>query len=192
MRHAESEWNAQSLWQGRGDPPLSDRGRILAARAADSLPDVGELVFASPLRRAVSTAQIIAAVRGLGPVEIDDDLQEWDVGEWTGLTSAQIEQRFPNEFAAWREGTLKRYPGGGDRTTHHGTVLAALRRIVAPRPEGKVLVVTHAGSIGSLEHHLGVHPGRAIRQLEGRWFELGDTLRVASERVALLDDDLSG
>jgi len=42
IRHGESTWNAAGLWQGQGDPPLSDRGRsqarLLAKRLAAEAP----------------------------------------------------------------------------------------------------------------------------------------------------------
>ena len=37
VRHGESTWNAENIWQGQADPPLSDRGVRQALDAATHL-----------------------------------------------------------------------------------------------------------------------------------------------------------
>jgi len=93
-RHGQSEWNALGRWQGQADPPLSDLGRRQAHEAARSLGTV-DGIWASDLQRAAETAVIIGDDMGVGPVVLDADLRERDAGEWTGLTRAEIERRYP-------------------------------------------------------------------------------------------------
>jgi probable phosphoglycerate mutase len=97
----------------------------------------------SDLRRARETADTVGARLGL-PVEVDQRLREVDVGEWSGLTSAEVEQRFPNGHlrrlrgeTGWEEGET--YEAMSTR------VQAALVAIAASRPDERVLVVTHGG-----------------------------------------------
>lgn len=189
VRHAESEWNAQGRWQGQGDPPLSERGRDEAARAAHRLRELfdGGPVVASSLRRALETAEIIAAELGLHPLHVEPELREVAVGEWTGLTRAEIEERFPAEWAALGAGTLEGFPGGETRRAFGERVVAALERLTEQHRGRRVLVVTHGGAIHALERWLDVHPGATIGNLVGRWFELGVEPRATSERIPLLE-----
>src|ERR671917_2105987 len=99
VRHGQSEWNAVGRWQGQADPPLSDVGRQQARSAARSLGAL-DAIFASDLQRATETAMIIAAELGVGPVVVDPDLRERDAGEWSGLTRAEIEERYPGYLNA--------------------------------------------------------------------------------------------
>ncbi len=188
VRHAESEWNAQRRWQGRGDPPLSEHGREQAKVAAQSLSGEIDVVVASPQRRAIETAEIISRALGLGEVATDEGLREIDVGEWTGLNIDEVESRWGDELKAWRAGELDATPGGEDRHAFLERVLAALGRARDAHVGKRVLVLTHGGAIGRVERHLGCHPGHGAGNLTGRWFELNGELRVLGDRIKLLPE----
>ena len=159
VRHAESEWNAQRRWQGRGDPPLSEHGREQAGIAAEHLSGDVDVAFASPQLRAIETAEIIAKKLGLGEVSTDEGLREIDVGEWTGLTIDAVESRWGDELKAWRAGELDAPPGGEDRHAFLQRLLAALEHVREAHGDKRVLVLTHGGAIGRLERHLDCSPG---------------------------------
>src|SRR5919112_629524 len=115
VRHAQSEWNATGRWQGCADPPLSELGAAQAAEAAARLValDVGfTAVASSHLDGARRTAQLIADALGIDEVTVDEGLRERDVGEWSGHTTAEIDERWPGMRDAWRNGHLDRLPGG--------------------------------------------------------------------------------
>jgi probable phosphoglycerate mutase len=181
-RHGQSEWNALGRWQGQADPPLSDLGRLQAREAARSIGSV-DAVWASDLQRAVETATIIAGEIGVGPVVVDVDLRERDAGEFSGLTRAEIEERFPGYLAAER-----RPPSWEPDDVLLARALGALRRIAAALPGGDVLVVTHGGLVYTLEAHLGAGFER-LANTEGRWLEVdGERLRLG-DRVLLADPE---
>jgi probable phosphoglycerate mutase len=182
VRHGQSEWNAIGRWQGQADPPLSDLGRRQAREAARAVGAV-DAVWSSDLQRAAETAAIVAADVGVGPVVLDPDLRERDAGEYSGLTRAEIEQRFPGYLAAHRR------PPGWEPDEHLlGRALRALRRIAQEVPGGDVLVVTHGGLVYTIEDHLGADHGR-LANAEGRWLDIaGDRLRLG-ERILLADPD---
>lgn len=186
LRHAQSEWNADGRWQGHADPPLSDAGRAQAAAAAARLSGEVREAVSSDLLRAAQTADVIAEALGLGPVTLEPGLREIDVGEWTGLTRAEIEERWPGLLDEWRAGRLTSIPGGEDREAFRERIVASLGRLTGRSPDTPLLVVTHAGAIGVLERHLGVHPGVSVPQLCARWFEVGETISVIGDRVDLL------
>jgi broad specificity phosphatase PhoE len=136
VRHGETEWNRQLRWQGHADPPLNETGRAQARELAQALAhDRIDAVYSSDLRRAAETAEAIAVPRGL-PVYLDPGLREIDVGGREGLTREEVEARFPD--GRW---------DGESHAAHAERVLAALTRIAARYPNGRVLVVGHGGTL---------------------------------------------
>lgn len=186
VRHGQSEWNAIGRWQGQADPPLSGGGADESARAVEALAGFRGPVVSSDLRRAAQTANIVANALGLGAVALHEGLREIDVGEWCGLTHVEIDARFPGALDDWRAGRLERPPGGEDRASFRGRVLAALSAIAETHPGAEVLVVTHGGAIHTVERHLGIVEDTSVGNLGGRWFEMGREIRAASGRVSLL------
>jgi probable phosphoglycerate mutase len=194
VRHGQSEWNAVGRWQGQADPPLSDLGRAQGRAAARSLGAL-DAVYASDLQRATETALIIAEQLGIGPVILDPDLRERDAGEWSGLTRAEIHERYPGYLPDDRHrafapdgGTPKRPPGWEPDEQLRERVLNALGRIHDDVPEGDVLAVTHGGVIYVLEGYLG-DPFHRLANGEGRWIELDGGKLVLGDRVLLVNDD---
>jgi 2,3-bisphosphoglycerate-dependent phosphoglycerate mutase len=108
LRHGESTWNAENLFTGWVDVPLSEKGRTEARRAGellretDTLPDV---VHTSTLRRAISTANISLDVadRHWIPVRRDWRLNERHYGALQGKNKKQTLEAFGEEqFMLWR------------------------------------------------------------------------------------------
>ena len=167
LRHGESTWNAEDRWQGWEDPPLSDAGRRQAEAAVAGLTGAGlEAVVCSDLARAHGTADILARALGLA-VEVEPALRERDVGAWAGLTPAQIERGWPGALSEWRTRRLANPPGGETDASLTARALDVVQRLAA-RPEGSLLVVTHAGVVRAVERHLGRQPSRTPN-LSGRW-----------------------
>jgi broad specificity phosphatase PhoE len=146
VRHGETDWNRERRFQGHADPPLNETGRDQARALAEALGrEKIDAVYTSDLARARETAEILAAPLGADVVVLRD-LREIDVGEWQGLTWAEIEERFPEGVRAWRERGYgweqgESYERLGER------VVAALRRIAAGHPSQRVLVVGHGGTV---------------------------------------------
>jgi broad specificity phosphatase PhoE len=147
-RHGETDWNRDGVWQGWADPPLNETGRAQARELAEQLREVRiDAVYASDLRRASETAEIVAAPHGV-PVITDAALREIDIGSWSGLTRAEIEQRFPNGER----------PDGETRDQHAARVLAAVERIARENAGRRVLLVTHGGTMRALHGHVSDEP----------------------------------
>jgi glucosyl-3-phosphoglycerate phosphatase len=190
LRHGQSTWNADGRWQGQADPPLSALGEEQAGDAARRLAH-GQFcrVLASDLRRARRTAEILAEALGL-PVEVDPDLREIDVGDWQGLTRAEINQRAPGALAEWSEGRSESTPGGETRTHLTDRARAALMRAaMAASPGDRVLLVSHGALIRNLDRALGLAP-HGIGNLAGRWYEAdANGLLAPAEVVSLADPE---
>ena len=179
-RHGQSEWNALGRWQGQADPPLTDLGRRQAHEAARSLGAV-DGIWASDLQRAAETAAIIGDDMGVGPVVVDADLRERDAGEWTGLTRAEIEQRYPGYLPDGRR------PASWESDEQLvARAQRALRRIADAIPGGEVLVITHAGVVFAVERHLGRDRTR-LANVEGRWVTIAPEGLRLGDRVVLAE-----
>jgi probable phosphoglycerate mutase len=150
IRHGETAWNAERRLQGHLDIPLNPEGERQAALLAEALaPERIDLVASSDLARARQTAEAVANLRGM-QVHIEPGLRERCYGGFEGLLYAEIEQRFPAEFAAWQgrdvDGVL---PPGANRgetfrqffTRATGAILA----LAAAHPGRTVALVAHGG-----------------------------------------------
>ena len=103
VRHGETEWALARRHTGRTDIPLTDDGR---AQAAALRPRLEARAFASVLASPLSRAWDTARLAGLDPVA-DEDLLEWDYGEYEGITTAEVRASRP-DWLLWRDGC----PGG--------------------------------------------------------------------------------
>ena len=148
-RHGETDWNRERRWQGHADQPLNECGREQARGLAERLRDVApELVYSSDLARARETAEIVGALLGL-TVRLDARLREVDVGEWSGLTTAEVEVLYPDGLERRRLGRTG-WERGETFEAMGVRVVAALRDIAAASPDGRVLVITHGGCVRSV------------------------------------------
>jgi broad specificity phosphatase PhoE len=142
VRHGETDWNAERRYQGHADVPLNERGREQAQALAEQLAgEALDAIYASDLSRARVTAEVVAERLGL-PVVADPDLREIDVGAVEGLTFDES-----SAFDGWQ---------GEPKENHAERVLRAIHRIAEQHPDGRVLVVTHGGSMRRVHEHLGL------------------------------------
>ena len=171
-RHGETEWNRVGRWQGHADPPLNDAGRGQAEELAERLAGDGiAAIYSSDLRRASQTAHVVADRLGLAVVE-DAGLREIDVGSWSGLTRAEVEQRFPEGYARWLAGEIGH--DGETREELAERVVGAVERIAAQHPDDTILVVTHGGAIRALRRYADGDPGDPIENCGTSSLELVD------------------
>jgi broad specificity phosphatase PhoE len=148
VRHGETDWNRENRFQGHADPPLNARGRRQARELAGTLEtETFDRVYSSPLLRASETAAILVAERRI-EVRIDAALREVDVGSWSGLTRADVEERFPAGYRRWLA-----YGHGWDHGETYeelgGRVVSWLLELGAAHRDANVLAVTHGGPIRS-------------------------------------------
>lgn len=144
IRHPETRANTESRYIGRMDSPLSPRGERQSAWLARSVENWGaDVVFSSPLGRALSTARVIAP-EGVA-VRVLEELAEIDFGVAEGLTYDEIRER----------GIVLDYVGNGPIAPDGETGLAfdarvrAAADLIAAGPERSV-VVTHGGVVRRL------------------------------------------
>jgi probable phosphoglycerate mutase len=102
-RHGETAWNAEGRYQGQEDIPLSEVGEAQARLLGDRLKHVHiDRAVASPLQRALRTAELALGEDRVGKLITDAGLMEIAHGTWEGLLAAEIRDRDPDRLLAWR------------------------------------------------------------------------------------------
>jgi broad specificity phosphatase PhoE len=146
IRHASTQWNAEGRMQGRRDVPLSAAGRAEVAtwRLPADLDDAID-VLASPLARAVETAQLLSK----RVPRIEPALIEMDWGAWEGCSLGELSARYGDAFACNARRGLDFRPHEGESPRD---VMARLGRWLATLgARGQpLLVVTHNGVLRAL------------------------------------------
>ena len=151
IRHGQTEKNRANVLQGRSDIPLNDSGRQQAEEVKDQLIKAGihfDLVYTSPLIRAVQTAAIIA--EGIPQLK-DDRLIEMDYGPYEGMDLANPA---PEVLEFFRDFVHNPAPNGMEPLQaivfRLGSFLEEIREEAA---EKNILISTHAIAMkGALEY----------------------------------------
>jgi probable phosphoglycerate mutase len=133
------------------DPPLSAAGRQQAERVAQWLArERIERVYASPLRRAVETAQPLAAALSTelriepGVSEFDQDAQHY----------VPLEELKRTDYARWRQLMESGFAGAFDPEVFRANVVRAIESIIGDNRGARVAVVCHGGVINVWAAHL--------------------------------------
>jgi probable phosphoglycerate mutase len=146
VRHGQTEWSASGKHTSTTDLPLTDEGRRAATALRERLRDRDfALVLSSPRRRARDTCELA----GL-KCEVDEDLAEFDYGDYEGLTTKEIRAERP-DWSLWRDGAP-----GGEVAAQVG---ARVDRVIARALEA-------GGDVALFAH------GHVLRVLAARWLEL--------------------
>lgn len=167
VRHGEATGNASGLLLGRGEWPLTDRGRAQAAAVADGLRAVGvQRVLTSPTGRAHQTADMVAGACGTGPAVVDDRWVELDYGTFDGMPLGDVPRDLWRRWQA--DPTL--VPAGGESLADLGqrvrTACDELARAGAEMrsTDRHAVVVSHVSPIkAAVAWALGADDGVAWR-----------------------------
>ncbi|MGB9224553.1 MAG: histidine phosphatase family protein [Mycobacterium sp.] len=134
------------------DPDLSEAGLAQIARLPEALIRFPiSRVVSSPQRRAIQTAEPVAAAHGLA-VDIDDRLAEYDRDLPAYIPVEQIREEFPEEWARMAQGHL---PSAVDEDAFRARVRAAVDDVVAAAgPDDTVAAFSHGGVINVVLHEI--------------------------------------
>ena len=162
VRHGESEWNVQSLMQGKtSGVPLTKTGIRQAREIAAKLKAIRfAAIFSSDLMRARQTAQIIAYQRKLAVITARA-IRERSFGAYEGKTLEQYQEDLKetlDKFEALSDKNKPRFKfphgieGIGEMMAR---VITWLREVAVAYPGKNVLVISHGGVLRLLLIHLG-------------------------------------
>ena len=147
IRHGQTELNNKKALQGRSDHPLNDTGIAQAQEAAAMLQNVKfDVVYSSPLIRAVQTAKILAPE--LEPV-IDERLIEMDYGPYEGM---DLQNLAPEVITFFSDFIHNPAPDGMEQLS---SVVERAGLFIQEhgRTDGNILISTHAIAMkGILEY----------------------------------------
>jgi probable phosphoglycerate mutase len=148
VRHGATPLTMEDRFSGAGGVDLSDEGRAQVGRLADRLArDPICAVYCSPLSRTVETASIVARPHRLELIH-RDGLREISHGRWEGMARAEVEARFPDEYAAWESDPFTFAPEGGESgVAVLARALPVIREIVVAHAGENVLVVSHKATL---------------------------------------------
>ena len=180
VRHAEPIRIVAA--EGPADPPLTDRGKRQADAAAAWLAEESfDAIYSSPMRRALETAQAIAAPHSL-EISLEDGIAEYDRQSEFYIPVEELKTSTDPELVEhWRALAEDRLEDVvEDAATFRPRVADGLDRIIAAHPGQRVLAVCHGGVINvALAEVLGL-----TRSL---WFEpaYASIHRVAASRAGI-------
>jgi probable phosphoglycerate mutase len=124
-----------------------------------------EAVVASPVRRTVESAQILAERLGLPLVE-EPGFAEMEFGTWDGMTFAEVQEKRPEQLQEWL-GRLDVAAGGGETLLEvEARVMAGLARVLERFAGKTVVVVSHVTPIKTLVAHSVDAPLTALFRME--------------------------
>lgn len=143
IRHGRTQANVDGLWQGQGDWDLDDLGHRQASALADFY-GVFPTVYTSPLKRARSTA---AQVSKNGAVSVDG-LMELNMGNWEGLTTAEIAEQYPGQMETiFRDGNDLPRGGTGETWSQLANRVGSAVDNLKSESDQPTVVVSHGGAI---------------------------------------------
>ena len=192
VRHGATVLSAEDRFAGATDVALSDEGREQTRRLSQRLSQEKiTAVYASPLGRTVETANILAGPHKL-EVETRDGLREINHGRWEQMTRREVEQKFPEEAAAWEKDPYTFAPVGGESgLAVTARALPVLIDLVRTHPGENILVVSHKATIRLLlSSLLGFDPRRYRDNLDQKPAALNivDFRDPARARLTLFND----
>ena len=154
VRHGETAWSLSGQHTGRTDLPLTERGQRNARQLLEQLKGMAfAKVFTSPLQRATLTCDL-AGFKAV--CETDNNLLEWDYGQYEGRRTGEIHQERP-DWNLFRDGC----PGGESPGQIGARADAVVQRI--QKIDGNVLLFSS---------------GHFLRVLAARWLGLAQELVV--------------
>jgi broad specificity phosphatase PhoE len=164
-RHGTTVSTDEDRFAGETDVALSEIGRR-DARALGVRLEAQPIAafYASPLRRAVETARLIAEPHGRAVVA-RPELREMSHGRWEAKTRAEVQTLHSEEYARWESDPFSFAPEGGETgLAVTARALPALLEIVAAHPRESVLIVSHKATIRLLICALLGLDGRTYRE----------------------------
>jgi len=144
IRHGQTEWNRDERFRGRVDIDLDEMGLRQAEAAAQRIAQWEvAAIYSSPLKRAMTTAEIIANRLGL-TVEPLEGINDMDFGVWQGLSIGEVKENYPEFFDLWRYSPQRlKIPEGESLEDVQNRVAATIDDLVAKYENGTVALVTH-------------------------------------------------
>lgn len=156
IRHGKTEYTETGKYCGSSDPALSENGKaeLEASEAKAFLPTLPpDLVFSSPMLRAVETADLLFADFPSLPLLVSQELREIDFGDFEGR-AFEGDLEFDPAYKAWLDTNCTALIPGGDfpdRFFEDAAVgFETIVETCATEGVERAAVVTHGGVLGAI------------------------------------------
>ncbi len=181
IRHGQTDWNQARKIQGSCDIELNETGiagaRELGRRLSEQKSSITR-IYSSKQKRAYQTASIISQAIGCEHLPADG-LEEVHLGNWEGLSWAEVKTSYPTEYDTWYHN--RRYCKSHQGESYQELlerVLSAIHRIIDENT-ADVAVVTHNAVIMCLQCYLTDTP----------FHHMGD-FKAGNTSITILDSEL--
>lgn len=173
LRHGETEWNAESRYQGQLDSPLTASGRAQAEALGERLKrESVAALYSSDLGRARQTAEIISA-RTHHAIIPHAGLRERHLGIFQGHIIRQAKERWPDEYRQLRSSDADYAPPEGESQRDLSSrIVTTLAEIAARHPGATLAVVTHGGVLSAFFRQvlgLPIEAPRRFARVNASW-----------------------
>ncbi len=171
IRHGETERNRTRRIMGHRPIPLNVRGRSQARALQRRLKKVElEVIYTSPIRRAVETARVLAKGRRVRTIKVPE-MAEIDYGHWVGRTFDEVS--FDPAYRTYHTTPRKaRAPGGESMREVYRRAVSFIEKLRRRHRGGRVVVISHADVIKAI----------MVRYLK---LDLNDLLKIRIDNCAL-------
>lgn len=146
IRHGETVWNTQQIFQGRSNSPLTTKGIEQAKKLSKYLKDIEfNRIYSSPQGRAIQTTNLILANRSFHINHLHE-LQEIGMGKVEGLPKEQFIDTYPNEYHNFWHNAPEYNPtpyNGENYQEVLNRVNCGLNKLINENNDGNILVVSH-------------------------------------------------
>jgi len=144
IRHGQTAWNKEEVFRGTKDVPLNNVGFSEASALGAYLKDVPfNAIYTSPLSRARQTAQALANVAKLTPIE-EPNLIDLNFGTWQGMPHAEVKEKFPDLYSKWIAAPNHvRFPEGSSLQKVLARVDSLIKSLLEKHTDQIVALFTH-------------------------------------------------
>lgn len=181
IRHGQSITNIDKIFTGRLDAPLSDLGIKQAKKTAEYIYENYHIdkVYASDLKRAFKTGEIVAEKFGLEAISVPE-LREICGGVWEGMVFDNIPEKYPDEYDVWinDQGNFCAKDGESSKEVYDRISKAIVK--IAEENDGKNIVI--AGHAFAIRTFLCYARGKGVEELQ-------NTSYVTNSSISIMEYD---
>lgn len=146
IRHGETDWNKQGIYQGWTDIELSDHGKRQAMLLGERFQNKAlDAIYVSPLKRAIATAEPVARVKEI-PIQLDEHFKEINFGEWEGSSVPQLREKYGESFQNFFDNPFAHsFPGEGSFESVKKRSVEGFEALLEKHKGQTVAIVSHGG-----------------------------------------------
>ncbi len=160
VRHAHTKDNELKKYSGHSNTELSETGKKQSKQLCEFLNKNVEVnkIYVSALRRTSDTILEYANEKGIDIKKIEE-LNEMDFGDFDGLTLAEIEKKYPEEYMEFMQGNaMFRFPKGENIEECYNRNIEGLKKIFKNSNEDDVVMICgHMGTVRNIISYLLVN-----------------------------------